>query len=138
MKCDIYLTFDGNCEEAMLYYQNIFNGEFTVTMRYKDGPPEYSTPEIATKIMHQTMVFGNGGELKASDSFHDTIIKGNNFHVSISTDDEKEAITFFNGLSKEGLITMPFNEVFWGGKFGSCIDKFGIQWMVSLETKHVQ
>lgn len=135
MKCDIYLTFDGNCEEAMNYYKDIFNGEFTVTMRYSDGPPEYSNDKIADKIMHQTLVFADGCELKASDSFHQPFIKGNNFHVSISIKEEKQAVAYFNGLAESGHITMPFDKVFWGGKFGSCIDKFGIQWMVSLESR---
>jgi PhnB protein len=132
MKCDMYLSFDGNCEAAMNYYKTIFNGEFTVTMRYSEGPPEYSNPQIENKIMHQTLVFGNGCELKASDSFHQPLHKGNNFHVSISVDNEEQAVSIFNGLANKGTITMPFNEVFWGGKFGSCIDKFGVQWMVSL------
>lgn len=131
----MYLTFDGNCEEAMLYYKDVFDGDFTVTMRYKDGPEEFSNPEIENKIMHQTLIFGEGCELKASDSFHEPIIKGNNFHVSISMSDEKKAVTFFNGLAKNGEITMPFAKVFWGGKFGSCIDKFGIQWMISLNDE---
>ena len=30
MKCDMYLTFNGNCEEAMLYYQQVFKGEFEI------------------------------------------------------------------------------------------------------------
>lgn len=135
MKCDMYLTFNGNCEEAMLYYKQVFNGEFTVTMRYAEGPPEYSNPEIENKIMHQTLTFGDGCELKASDDFNQPLIKGNNFHVSISANDEAQAFSFFKGLSKEGTITMPYEEVFWGGKFGSCIDKFGVQWMVSSEAK---
>ena len=46
MKCDVYLTFDGDCEEALTFYQDIFDGEFQVMMRYKEGPPEYSKPEI--------------------------------------------------------------------------------------------
>lgn len=136
MKCDMYLTFDGNCEEAMLYYKDVFDGEFTMTMRFSEGPPEYSNPEIENKIMHQTLVFGNGCELKASDSFHEPLNKGNNFHVSIATNDEEEAVAFFNGLAENGTITMPFEEVFWGGKFGSCIDKFGVQWMVSFEEEN--
>ena len=133
MKCDMYLSFDGNCEEAMNYYKDVLNGKFTVTMRYSDGPPEYSNDKIADKIMHQTLVFGDGCEIKASDNFHLTLNKGNNFHVSIYTNDEKQAISYFNGLAASGKITMPFDNVFWGGKFGSCIDKFGIQWMVSFE-----
>lgn len=135
MKCDMYLTFDGNCEEAMLYYKEVFDGEFTVTMRYSEGPPEYSNDKIADKIMHQTLVFGNGSELKASDSFHEPLNKGNNFHVSIATNDEAQAVSIFNGLANNGKITMPFDNVFWGGKFGSCIDKFGVQWMVSFTAE---
>lgn len=133
MKCDNYLSFDGNCEEAMLFYKDVLNGEFTVTMRYSDGTPEFSNDEIADKIMHQTLIFGDGCELKASDDFHKPFIKGNNFHVSISTNDEQQAISIFNGLSEKGKITMPFETVFWGGKFGSCVDKFDVQWMVSFE-----
>jgi PhnB protein len=132
----MYLTFAGNCEEAMDYYKDIFDGKYTVTMRYSEGPPEYSNNTIANKIMHQTLVFANGCELKASDSFHEPLNKGNNFHVSISTDDEEESIAIFNGLSDNGTTTMPFNDVFWGGKFGSCIDQFGVQWMVSLDTEN--
>lgn len=135
MKCDMYLSFDGNCEEAMLYYKDVLNGEFTVTMRYDDGPPEYSNPEIGHKIMHQTLTFGNGCEIKASDDFNQPLVKGNNFHVSIATNDENDAVSFFNGLAKDGKITMPFNDVFWGGKFGSCVDKFSVQWMISFEAK---
>ena len=136
MKCDVYISFDGNCEEAMTFYKDIFDGEFQVLMRYKDGPPEFSKPEIENKIMHATIIFGNGCELRASDDFHKPIVKGNNFHVSISADDEEQASSIFSGLLKGGQATMPFAEVFWGGKFGSVIDKFGIQWMISAPTNN--
>lgn len=131
MKCDVYISFDGNCEEAMAFYKDIFDGEYQMIMRYKDGPPEYSNPEIENKIMHTTLTFGNGCELKASDDFSSPINKGNNCHVSIAADDEEQGYAIFNGLMEDGKITMPFEEVFWGGKFGSGIDKFGIQWMIS-------
>ena len=104
-------------------------------MRYKDGPPEYVTsPEIENKIMHTTMTFGNGCELKASDSFHQPLNKGNNFHVSVLADDDEQGQAIFNGLSKDGTVIMPYNEVFWGGKFGSLVDKYGIHWMVSFDA----
>jgi PhnB protein len=115
----------------MTFYQDILDGEFQVVMRYKDGPPKYSKPEIEQKIMHLTMTFGNGGELSASDSFHMPLNKGNNFHVRLLADDEKQGQAIFDGLSEKAQITMPYNEVFWGGKFGSLIDKYGVQWMIS-------
>lgn len=100
-------------------------------MRYKDGPPEFSKPEIENKVMHATIVFGNGCELKGSDDFHETINKGNNYHVSIAADDEEQGHAVFSSLMEGGKITMPYEAVFWGGKFGSGVDKFGIQWMIS-------
>ncbi|WP_299521253.1 VOC family protein [Winogradskyella sp.] len=139
MKCDVYLSFDGNCEEAIAFYKDIFDGDYMMIMRYKDGPPEYSKPEIENKIMHVTMTFGNGCELKASDDYFMPINKGNNYHVSIAADDEEQGYDIFSGLMEGGQVAMPFEDVFWGGKFGSGTDKFGIQWMVSSpdESKEV-
>ncbi len=135
MKCDVYLTFDGNCEEAMNFYKDVFNGEYQMVMRYSDGPPEYVVEGKEDKIMHTTMTFGDGCELKASDSFHMPVQKGNAYHVSILAENEDQGEDFFNGLSKDGQITMPYNDVFWGGKFGSLIDQFGVQWMISSPHK---
>lgn len=135
MKCEVYLSFDGNCEEAMNFYKDVLDGEVAVMMRYKEGPPEFSKPEIENKVMHATLNLGDNGELRMSDDFHKPLIKGNNFHVSLAAEDEEQGYAIFSGLSEGGQVTMPFNEVFWGGKFGSCIDKFGIQWMVSAPSQ---
>ena len=137
MKCDVYLTFDGNCEKALNFYQSVFGGEFSVVMRYSDGPPEYLVKGKEDKIMHTTLSFGNGCELKASDTFHKPVVKGNAYTVSIMADDETQGEKMFAGLSEGGQIEMPFQEVFWGGKFGNLVDQFGIQWMISSPHKGV-
>ena len=131
MKCDVYLSFDGNCEAAMNFYKNAFGGEFTVMMRYSDGPPQYQTEENKNKIMHATLAFPNGGELKASDNFNHPITKGNAYHVSVGANSLEQGEEFFNKLNDGAEVTMPFGPVFWGGKFGSLRDKFGVQWMIS-------
>lgn len=135
MKCDVYLSFDGNCEKAMNFYQSVFGGEFSVVMRYSDGPPEYLVKGKEDKIMHTTLSFGNGCELKGSDSFHKPIVKGNAYTVSIMADDEAQGEKMFAGLSEGGQVEMPYQEVFWGGKFGNLVDQFGIQWMISSPHK---
>ena len=56
---------------------------------------------------------------------------GNNFHICLQTDSEKEADKLFHSLSKDGKIEMPMNKTFWGAYFGMCQDKFGILWMIS-------
>lgn len=131
MKCDVYLSFDGNCEEAMNFYQQAFGGEFTVVMRYSEGPPEYISEGKEDKIMHMTLSMKDGAELKGSDVFHQPVDKGNAYHVSIGADSEEQGLEMFTALSDGATVTMPYQEVFWGGKFGSLLDKYGIQWMIS-------
>lgn len=135
MKCDVYLSFDGNCEEAMSFYKNIFDGQFSVVMRYSDGPPEYCKKGTEDKIMHLTMTFGDGCELKASDSFHKPIKKGNAYSVTIMADDNQHGELIFDQLAEDGEVEMPFQEVFWGGKFGNLTDQYGVQWMISSPHK---
>lgn len=139
MKIHTYLHFDGDCELAMNFYKDVLGGNFSTFMRFEDAPNEvYESPEAVKKlIMHCTLETEGGALIMASDYVHDKIPlqKGNNISVSININEEVEALRVFNGLAKEGTIVMNFDSVFWGGKFGMLIDKFGIHWMVSSEHK---
>ncbi|MGO8056010.1 VOC family protein, partial [Rhizobium leguminosarum] len=67
------------------------------------------------------------------ESMGHQIIAGDNFHICIHTESEKETDKLFKALSANGKIEMPLNKTFWGAYFGMCRDKFGIQWMVSYD-----
>jgi PhnB protein len=135
---NVYLTFNGNCEEAFNFYKSVFGGEFPYMGRFKDMPAgegKTMTGKDAERIMHvslpvskETMLMGSdtGGEWAASYS------QGNNFSISITTDSKDEADRLFNGLSAGGKVTMPLNKTFWGDYFGMFADKFGVSWMVSF------
>lgn len=72
----------------------------------------------------------------ASDSvegFGPQLIEGNNFSILEVVHGKEEADRVFAALSKDGMITMPIANAPWGPNFGMCRDKFGIQWMVSLD-----
>jgi PhnB protein len=138
---NVYLNFNGNCEEAFNFYKSVFGGEFPYIGRYSDMPPQEGMPpmpkEMANRIMHvslpiskETMIMGSdtGGEWASSYK------QGNNFSISISTDDKKEADRLFNALSDGGKVTMPMNQTFWGDYFGMFEDKFGINWMISQKS----
>jgi uncharacterized glyoxalase superfamily protein PhnB len=58
---------------------------------------------------------------------------GNNFHVSVVANDKAEADRVFAALST-GAVHMPLGNAPWGPYFGMCVDRFGINWMVSLPT----
>lgn len=137
---NVYLTFNGNCEEAFNFYKSVFGGDFPYVGRYKDMPAEggkSASPEDAEKIMHislpistETVLMGSdtGGEWAANYS------QGTNFSISINADSKESADKLFNGLSNGGMVTMPLNNTFWGDYFGMFTDKFGINWMVSFNA----
>ena len=132
-----YLHFMGNTEEAMNFYKSVFGGEFTIIQRFKDmAGGEKMSEEDQEKIIHISLPIGKGTILMATDSLESMgheLTQGNNFHLCLHTESEKETDKLFNALAANGKIEMPLNKTFWGAYFGMCRDKFGIQWMISFD-----
>ncbi|MEO8515498.1 MAG: VOC family protein [Flavobacterium sp.] len=134
-----YLTFNGDCEAAFLFYQSVFGGGFPYLGRYKDMPKtddSYCPAEDGEKIMHVSLPISKETILMGSDSsesFGQASVVGNNVSLSINTESEEEATRLFNGLSAGGVVKMPLNKTFWGAYFGMFTDKFGIHWMVNYD-----
>ena len=137
MQLNPYLSFQGNCEEAMNFYKTILGGEFEGGIStYADGGEHMKCkPEEKDKVMHVNLKT-NDFSLMASDQMGDDFpfVKGTNVTLSLTIDENKAELVF-NGLSEKGNVLMPFAEVFWGGKFGMLVDQFDIQWMVSTPHK---
>lgn len=136
---NIYLTFNGNCEEAFTFYQSVFGGEIPYMGRFGEMPADSGhtlAPEEANKIMHVSLPISKETMLMGSDTageWSSQFTAGNNFSISISTDSKEEADRLFAGLSAGGHVTMPMNSTFWGDYFGMFTDKFGINWMISFK-----
>jgi PhnB protein len=134
-----YLVFNGNCEEAFLFYQSVFGGEFPYIGKFNEMPPAEGNPELSVedgnKIMHVTLPIGDGSVLMGSDSNSASgeVVFGGNISISINTKSKEEADKLFNGLSAGGTVSMPMNQTFWGAYFGMFTDKFGINWMVNFD-----
>ncbi len=137
---NVYLTFNGNCEEAFNFYKSVFRKEFAHIGKFKEMPenPEFPVTESdKERIMHVSLPISKETVLMGSDTGGEWVAKfkmGNNFSVSINADAKEEADRLFNELSKDGQIIMPMNITFWDSYFGSFTDKFGINWMVSSES----
>lgn len=134
-----YLIFNGNCEEAFLFYQSVFGGEFPYIGKFKDMPPTEGHPALSDedgeKIMHVTLPIGDGFVLMGSDSNSASgeVAFGQNVSLSLNTKSKEEADKLFNGLSAGGTVTLPMNQTFWGAYFGMFSDKFGVNWMVNFD-----
>lgn len=132
-----YVHFNGNCEEAFNFYRSVLGGEFEYVGRMKDAQGMPVAPGEEEKILHISLPLGRGTWLLGSDvpqAFGKTNI-GNNFYVSVNTDSKDEATKVFNGLAEGGKVQMPIASTFWGAYFGMCVDKFGVQWMVTFNER---
>ena len=138
---NIYLTFNGNCEEAFNFYQSVFGGKIPYMGRFKDMPPGEDSklnPGEENRIMHVSLPISKETMLMGSDTGGDwasSYSQGNNFTISITADSKQEADKLFKGLSAGGKVTMPPGKTFWSEYFGMLTDKFGISWMVSFDER---
>ena len=128
-----YLTFNGNCEEAMEFYKTVFGGELTISRFGDFSGPDMPTPEdYKNKVMH-AMLKNDDLMFMASDGAPGSTIKfGENMTMSLSGPDEEKLTNYFNALAAGGTITMPLAKQIWGDTFGMLTDKFGVQWMVDI------
>ena len=139
-----YLNFPRNTEEAFNFYKSIFGGEFSRggIARFRDIPPADGMPAMAEEdknlVMHVELPILGGHLLMGTDapeSMGFVVNYGNNVHINLEPDSKEETKKLFNLLSAGGKITMELADMFWGSYFGSCTDKFGVQWMFNCTVK---
>ena len=139
-----YLNFPRNTEEAFNFYKTVFGGDFggTGIARFSDIPPQEGVPPLAEKdknlVMHIELATIGGHSIMGTDApesmgFH--VNFGNNVHINLEPDTKAETKKLFDVLSKGGKISMDLQDMFWGAYFGSCTDKFGVQWMFNCTGK---
>lgn len=135
-----HINFNGNAEEAFLFYKSVFGGEFATVVRFKElASAEFPIAEKeADKIMHITLPIGKS-VLMANDVpeiMGRTNENENRSKIVISAESKEEADKIFNGLSAGGQIEMPIADSPWGTYFGMFRDKYGIEWMVDFDARN--
>jgi PhnB protein len=139
-----YLNFSRNTEEAFNFYKSVFGGEYTGggIARFGDFPPQEGMPPLAEAdknlIMHIELPILNVHVLMGTDapeSMGFNLNSGNNVHINLEPDTREETKKLFAALSAGGKVTMELQDTFWGAFFGTCTDKFGIQWMFNCTQK---
>lgn len=139
-----YLNFPRSTEEAFNYYKSVFGTEFVGDgiMRFKDIPPSEEFPPLpeADKdlVMHVALPILGGHHLMGTDAPESMGFKvnfGNNIYISLSPDTREETRRLFKALSDGGVVEQELKDMFWGDYYGSCKDKFGVEWMFNCAEK---
>jgi PhnB protein len=131
MQLNTYLTFQGQCEEAFKFYAETLRGSITMLHRFGESPGSEDFPEdMREQVMHVHLQVGDQS-LMGSDSPPQMREQIGGFSVSINLDDTAEAERIFAALANGGQVRMPIGETFWAQRFGMCVDRFGVPWMVN-------
>lgn len=127
-----YLCFNGNCREAVAFYQSTLGASLEMMMTWAEAPMDDEMCKAGgDNIMHASLTLG-GRRLMASDSPPGMPFSGmHGFGVSLSYDIADEGRRIFAALAEGGQVTMPIDRTFWAEAFGMVTDRFGTPWMVS-------
>jgi len=131
MQVTPYLSYNGNCEAAFKFYAQALDATIDVMMTYESAPAGMPIPpDWKQKIMYGRLEV-DGGVIMASDAPPDRFRPAQGFSVSLLIENPAEADRRFEALSAGGSVTVPFGKTFFARGFGTCVDQFGIPWMVN-------
>ena len=133
MDLNPYLTFNGQCEAAFKFYEQVLGGRIVTMVPHEGTPAGSHVPaDWGKKILHARLSVRDK-VLMGSDVSSDRYESSKGMSVSISVDTPEEAERIFHALSEKGTVQMPIQKTFFSARFGMFLDQFGIPWMVICE-----
>ncbi|NMN39617.1 VOC family protein [Pedobacter sp. SG918] len=128
-----YLTFNGNCREAMTFYQECLGGELTLETIGESVIVDKMPNIMKRSIMHAVLA-KDDLVIMATDMVEERgLIKGNSISMMLNCSSEEEAQSFYHKLSAGGKVSHPLQETFWGALFGDLTDRFGNNWLINYD-----
>ena len=134
MRLNPYLSFNGNCAEALELYQHCLGAKVDRLMKWGESPmAEQIAADWRDKVIHAQLTIGND-VIMAADAPAGQYTTPGGFSVTVNVDDPAEAERIFKTLADKGSVRMELQETFFAQKFGALVDRFGIPWMVNCEN----
>lgn len=128
-----YLTFNGNCREAMNFYKNCLGGELRLQTIGESPMSDKMPPQMQACVLHGTLT-REGLVLMGSDMVSEQgLVKGNAVSLMLNCSSEEEIRNTYTKLADGGNATHPLENTFWGALFGDLTDKFGNNWLLHYD-----
>ncbi len=126
-----YLTFNGNCREALHFYKQCIGGELNFQTIGESPMAEQMPPKMKDCILHSTLTNGNVVIMATDISPENGITKGNNISLMLDCSSEDEIKTLYKKLLVGGHSSHSLEDTFWGAIFGDLTDKYGNHWLLN-------
>jgi PhnB protein len=129
-----YLMFNRNCEEALHLYEKAFDTETGAMMKYKDMPqnPDFPLAESDRELVLHSQIVIDGTGIMCADSTQNPAA-GNNMYITLTTGNEEMVKKAWDMLKEGGKIFLELSPTFFGKLHGHVQDKFGVNWMFTVE-----
>jgi len=129
-KIAAFFLFEGNAEEAMNFYTELFDDAKIVHLvRYgrNEGGEEGKVMRGAFSLKGQLFMCTDSN-IKHDFTFTPSV------SLFVTCETEEEIDRLFAGLSEGGQVLMPLAQYPFSPKFAWVQDRFGLSWQLSLET----
>lgn len=128
-----YLTFNGNCREAMMFYKECLGGALTLQTVGESPLSEQLPATMKACILHSILKKEELVLMGTDLAGEQGLIKGNTVSLMLHCASEKEMNEYYHRLSKDGTAASPPQETHWGAFFGHLTDKFGNHWLLHCD-----
>ncbi len=139
-----YITFAGNCQEAIEFYKEVFNSTIKMVQSYGDYVPEgivEPPDDLDTWILHAEMEIC-GTNFWFADEVAEPVNAGNTespwlqsgktmVKLTVQVPGAEEAQRIFDALNREAYITLPPVETFYSAFHAALMDRFGVGWNIT-------
>ena len=126
-----YLIFNGNCREAMTFYQKCLGADLQL-IPFSESPGGNIPKEAQDRVMHARLAKGPTVIMASDNMLGMAFQQGNNFFVCLNCESEQETETLFSSLSEKGQVKQAPQETFWAARYAMFTDQFGINWMLNF------
>ncbi len=127
-----YLTFNGNCREAMTFYKECLGGELLFQTIGGSPMADKMPAHMNEYILHATLTNGNLVIMGSDMAPQNGLVNGNAITMMLDCNSEAEIKKFYESLSKGGNPEHPLEETFWGAIFGGLTDKYENPWLLNF------
>lgn len=130
-----YLFFNGDAAEAIKLYERVLGAKVESIQRYGDIPGNTPKPENKDRVIHAMLMIGPAVVMISDETAGSTVSKTTNVHVCMDFEDVEDQAAKFEALAEGGQVTMALEDTFWGARFGTLVDRYGIHWMFNCDKK---
>ncbi len=133
-----YLSFNGNCREAMVFYKKCLGGELSL-QTIGESPLSETMPAKMKKCILHAVLSNKEFVLMGTDMVSESgLLKGNAVSLVLTCSSEKEIRECYKKLSQDGEQTHPLENTFWDALFGGLTDKYGNTWILNYNRREIK